>query len=203
MSYFDNDELNKPDTRGTPVYSGREYDPLSTQQLIQQNPTVFGDGVGLLEGQYHIRLDERIAPVQHTPRRVPVPLREQLQRTLADLTQLGIIVTVQKPTPWISSMDIVPKKNGTLRICLDPQDLNRAIQREHYPLPTIEDVATRLHGTKVFTVLDVSKGFWHIELDEPSSILTTFHTPFGRYRWKRMPFGISSAPARGLPTTHA
>ena len=74
------------------------------------------------------------------------------------------------------------------------QDLNRAIQREHYPLPTIEDIATRLHGAKVFSVLDVRKGFWHIELDEPSSYLTTFHTPFGRYRWKRMPFGISSAP---------
>jgi hypothetical protein len=63
-------------------------------------------------------------------------------------------------------MVVVPKKNGTLRICLDPQDLNKAIQREHYPLPTIEDIATRLHGAKVFTVLDVSKGFWHIELDD-------------------------------------
>ena len=89
---------------------------------------------------------------------------------------------------------IVPKKNGSLRLCLDLQDLNRAIQREHYPLPTIEDVATRLHGARVFTVLDVAKGFWHIELDEPSSFLTTFHTPFGRYRWRRMPFGICSAP---------
>ena len=83
---------------------------------------------------------------------------------------------------------------GTLRICLDPKDLNKAIQREHYPLPTIEDIATRLHGAKVFSVLDVNKGFWHVALDEPSSFLTTFHTPFGRYRWKRIPFGISSAP---------
>ena len=165
----------------------------SQPSSIQQNPTVFGDGVGLLEGQYHIRLDERIAPVQHAPRCVLVPLQEELQRTLADQTQQGIIAPVQRPTPWISSMVIVPMKNGTLRTCLDPQDPNRAIQREHYPLPIIEDVATRLHGARVFTILDVSKGFWH-ELDEPSSFLTTFHTPFGRYRWKRMPFGISSAP---------
>ena len=101
---------------------------------------------------------------------------------------------MQKPTAWISSLVIVPKRNGGLRICLDPQDLNRAILREHYPLPTIEDVATRLHGAKVFTVLDVYKGFWHVELDEPSSLLTSFNTPFGRYRWKRLPFGICSAP---------
>ena len=79
-------------------------------------------------------------------------------------------------------------------LCLDHKYLNQVILREHYPLPTIEDVATRLHGAKVFTVLDVSKGFWHVELDEQSSFLTTFHTPFGRYRWRRMPFGISSAP---------
>ena len=135
-----------------------------------------------------------MTPVQHAPRRVPVPLREVLQKSLDDLTKQDIIAPVQQPTLWVSSMVIVPKKNGTLRICFDPQDLNRAILREHYPLPTIEDVATRLHGAKVFTVLDVRKGFWHVELDEPSSILTTFNTPFEHYRWKRMPFGICSAP---------
>ena len=101
---------------------------------------------------------------------------------------------VTQPTPWINSIVVVPKKDGSLRICLDPKDLNRAIQREHYQLPTIEDIATRLHGAKVFTILDVRCGFWHIPLDEQSSQLTTFHTPFGRYRWLRMPFGISSAP---------
>ena len=88
----------------------------------------------------------------------------------------------------------VPKKNGKLRVCLDPKDLNRAILREKYELPTVEDIATRLHGAKVFTVMDVRNGFWHVSLDEESSYLTTFQTPFGRYRWRRMPFGISSAP---------
>ena len=89
-------------------------------------------------------------------------------------------------------MVVVPKKNGALRICLDPKDLNKAIHREHYPLPTIEDIATRLHGAKLFTILD--GGFWHVVLDETSSFLTTFHTPFGQYHWKRMLFGICSAP---------
>ena len=132
--------------------------------------------------------------MQHPPRRVPVPWREPLCSTLTDLTEQGIITPVQQSTPWISSLVVIPKKNGSLRICLDPQELIWAILQEHYPLPTIEDVATRLHGAKVFTVLDVSHGFWHVELDNTSSFLTTFNTPFGRYRWKRMPFGISSAP---------
>lgn len=91
-------------------------------------------------------------------------------------------------------MVAVPKKNGKLQICLDPKDLNCAIQRENYQFPTVEDIATRLHGAKVFTVMDVRNGFWHVSLDEESSYLTTFQTPFGRYHWKHMPFGISSAP---------
>ena len=150
--------------------------------------------MGRLESEYHIRLNSQIDPIQHAPRKVPVALREQLRKTLEELVQQDILAPVTQPTEWISSMVIVPKKDGKLRICLDPKDLNQAIKREHYHLPTIEEIATRLHGAKVFTVLDVRQGFWHVPLDEKSSLLTTFNTPFGRYRWKRMPFGISSAP---------
>lgn len=89
---------------------------------------------------------------------------------------------------------VIPKKDGKLRLCLDPKDLNLAIQRKHYPLPTIEVVATRFHGAKVFTKLDVRNSSWHVKLDDSSSYLTMFNTPFGRYWWKRMPFGIGSAP---------
>ena len=194
VAYLDNDQLNKPDTSGAAIYAVETPSPMSTEQFIKKHPKVFSDGVGLLEGNYHIRLDTSIDPVQHSPRRVPVPLRDHLKATLEDLVKQEILAPVTEPTPWISSMVVVPKKNGTLRICLDPQDLNKAILREHYPLPTIEEIATRLHGAKVFTILDVRKGFWHVPLDESSSFLTTFHTPFGRYRWKRMPFGICSAP---------
>ena len=99
-------------------------------------------------------------------------------------------------------MLVVSKKNGKIRICLYPKDLNKAILRENYPMPNIEDIATRLHGAKVFSVLDAKNGFWHVKLDEESSHLTTFHTPFGRYRWWRMPFGISSAPEVFQRRTH-
>ena len=77
---------------------------------------------------------------------------------------------------------------------MDPKDLNYGVQREHYSLPTIEDIATSLHGAKHFTILEVQNSFWHIGLDEKSYMITTFNTPFGQYRWKRLPFGISSVP---------
>ena len=125
---------------------------------------------------------------------MPAILGLKLQDELNHLEKLGIIAKVEDPTDWVSSLVVVPKKEGKLRICLDPRDLNVAIKRERYQLPTIEDIATRLAGARVFTVLDVKQGFWHIPLEEESSYLTTFNSPFGRYRWLRMPFGISSAP---------
>ena len=167
---------------------------LAKEQLIKKYPGVFSDGVGLLEGEYHIRLDSQVTPVQHAPRRVPVAYRESLQKSLDDLVGEDVLAPVTSPTKWVNSMVAVPKLDGRMRICLDPKDLNEAVQREHYQIPTIEEVATRLHGAKLFTVLDARNGFWHIKLDDESSYLTTFNTPFGRYRWKRMPFGISSAP---------
>lgn len=201
IKYMDNDELRKPNTGSFPVYTldstkgeVTNQSPLSKEDLLRKYPKVFRENVGQMEGEYRIRIDSEADPVQNAPRRVPVALRDKLKETLDDLQQQDIITAVTTPTAWINSMVVVPKANGKLRICLDPKDLNRAILREHYPLPTIEDVATRLHGAKVFTKLDVRSGFWHVVLDEKSSYLTTFQTPFGRFRWKRMPFGISSAP---------
>lgn len=194
VTYLDNDQLHKPDTGDAPVFAVDDTGPVSVEQLKIKHPKVFGPGVGRLEGKYRIVLDKDMPPVQDPPRRVPVPLRDALKDTLDDLVRQDILAPVQQPTPWISSLVVVPKKDGKPRICLDPKHLNKAIRREHYPLPTIEDVATRLHGARVFTVMDVCKGFWHVELEEDSSFLTTFNTPFGRYRWRRMPFGISSAP---------
>ena len=124
-------------------------------------------------------LDKNAILIQHSPRQVPVTLTDHLKNTLDSLVTQGIIIPVTQPTPWVTSMVVVPKKDGTLWICLDPKDLSHAIQREHYQLPTIEDITTRLHGAKVFTILDVRCGFWHVPVDEQSSLLTTFHTPFG------------------------
>ena len=109
------------------------------------------------------------------------------------MVQEEILTPVSESTDWVSSMVTVVKPNK-LRICIDPKDLNRAIKRSHYPLPTIEEVATKLSKAKVFSVLDAKSGFWQLKLDDASSKLTTFNTAFGRYRWLRMPFGISSAP---------
>ena len=98
-----------------------------------------------------------------------------------------------EPTDWVHSMVIV-RKPGKIRVCIDPKDLNPAIKREHYHLVTVEEIAERLPNAKVFSKFDATHGFWHVELDDESSKLLTFNTPFGRYRYRRLPFGITSAP---------
>ena len=105
----------------------------------------------------------------------------------------GVITPSQEPTDWVNSLVIVEKPNGKLRICLDPRPLNRAIKREHFQLPTTENILSRMSGARYFSKLDASQGYWHIKVDEESSKLLTFATPFGRYRFKRLPFGIHSA----------
>ena len=163
-----------------------------SNKLIEQYNDVF-EGLGCMGDPYHIEIDNTIAPVQHVPRRVPVAMKEPLKLKLAELTEQGIITRVEEPTPWISNMVAIMKPNK-LRLCIDPRDLNRAIKRPKYQMPTLEEILPTLSKAKIFTVLDAKDGFHQVKLDDTSSYLTTFWTPTGRYRYLRMPFGISSAP---------
>ena len=104
---------------------------------------------------------------------------------------LGVISKVQEPTEWCAGMVPVPKKNGTVRICVDLTHLNQSVQRERHPLPAVEQVLAQLTGAQLFSKLDANSGFWQIPLAPESSLLTT---PFGRYCFHRLPFGITSAP---------
>ena len=109
------------------------------------------------------------------------------------MEKLNVIQKVSYPTDWVSNIVVVEKKQGSIRLCLDPKNLNRAIKREHFHLPTIEDIMARMPNAKVFSKLDASSGYWQIEVDDKSADLLTFNTPFGRYRFNRLPFGVWSA----------
>ena len=105
----------------------------------------------------------------------------------------GIIAKVTEPIDWVNSMVVVHKTEGDLRVCSDLTDLNKAIKRPFYPVPTLDDVTRKLSGSRHFSLLDARSGYWQIKLSDASSYLTTFNTPCGRYRYLRMPFGINSA----------
>ena len=105
----------------------------------------------------------------------------------------GIIVPVEEPTDWVSSLTYSWKANGKLRVCLDPQDVNKAIKRDHYKTPTVEEITHLLAGSKKFTKVDGNSSYLCIVLDYESSLLTTFNTPWGRYRFIHLPWGLSCA----------
>ena len=90
----------------------------------------------------------------------------------------------------INSIVPVMKEDGSLRLCLDTKDLNKAIKRNQWYAGTPDDILPELAQSKYFTVKDVTSGFWHVLLDFISSLLATFNTPWGKYRWLRMPFGL-------------
>ncbi|XP_028672669.1 uncharacterized protein K02A2.6-like [Erpetoichthys calabaricus] len=171
----------------------REKEPWDKSDMHREYADVF-EGDGCLEGEYNLEVDPAVKSVRLPKRRVPVALMKLLEDELGSLVERGIIAQVEKSTDWISSMVVVKKASGKLRICIDPRPLNKALRRQHFPLPTIDDVLPNLTKARVFTVCDVKDGFWHIRLSEESSYLTTFATPCGRYRWIRMPMGISPAP---------
>ena len=166
----------------------------SPPTLRQQYPSVF-DGVGkLTDYQQKISIDDTIKPVAQSPRRIPFHVRKQVSAKLNELERLDIIEKVSGPTPWVSPLVDVPKSSGEIRVCVDMRQVNTAVIRERYPIPTIEESLQDLNGAAVFSKLDLKWGYHQIELDEKSRELTTFTTHDGLYRYKRLMFGISAAP---------
>ena len=171
-----------------------ESDNAQGPEKIMKDYEHLFKGIGTLPGQNEIKMDEHACPTIHPPRRIPHMLKDKVKDEQKRMERMDIITKVEQPTKWVNPIVVVKKPNGDVRICLDSVKLNKSIQREHYPLKTVEKVAASLGDAKIFTTLDVTSGFYQIKLAEKSTWLTTFNTPFGRYKFERLPFGIVSAP---------
>ena len=112
------------------------------------------------------------------------------KKKLQHMEDLQIITPVTAHTEWVSSITYPCELDGTLCICLDPKDLNKAMIREHYKAPTLKEISHKLAGATIFSKLDAKDGFWNIHLDTTSSYLTAVNTHKGRYRFLQMPFGL-------------
>ena len=122
--------------------------------------------------------------------RCPIEYKAEIKKELAQMVQQGIIIKQTEPTPWVSSLTYPKKAKGKLRICLDPKDLNKAIIHENHKAPTLEEIAHILTGDTKFSKVDGNKVFFGMHLTKEASLLITFNTHLGRYRFLRVSFGL-------------
>ena len=112
-----------------------------------------------LEGKLHLELDRTVLPVARPVRKVPFAMKEPLKQELNRSVKTGIVIPVDVPTDWISSMVVIKKSNGKIRLFIDPKPLNQALKRNHYPLPVIDDLLPLLANANFVSVVDVKRGF--------------------------------------------
>ena len=164
----------------------------TSEEILDCYSDVF-EGLGCLPTEYKIRVDKNAKPVVNPPRKIPYALKNKVKNELNRLEKMRVIKKVTEPTEWVNSLVVVEKPNKSVRLCLDPRELNKSILREHFPMKTVEEVAAKVKNAKIYSVLDASNGYWQIRLTKDSQKYTTFNSPFGRYKYLRLPFGIKSS----------
>ena len=178
-----------PGSRERPIYIVPGSVPInSVEDLITLYPNSF-DRLGSLKGEYDIKVNPDVPPVQHARRKVPIESKAAIEEAIDYMVQQDILEPQIEPTPWVSSVTYPVKSTGEVRPCRDVRDLNKAIIHENYKPQTVEEIAHQLAGAVVFTKADALKAFLQVHLSEASSKLLVINTHMGRYRFKRMPFG--------------
>ena len=164
----------------SPVTIGGKTHPLPTtkEYRLHEYADVFKRVGALPGGPYYIKLKDSYKPVQHPPRSVPLGMQSAYKAELDRLVKEGIITEVHEHTEWINTFMPVMKEDSSLRLCLDPKDLNKAIERNQWYARTLDDILPELAQSKYFTVKDATSRFWHIPLDYRSSLLL-HSTPHG------------------------
>ena len=137
--------------------------------------------------------DEKITPIRQKPYRIPESKKEEVKAELEKMLKRGIIEGSH--SNWASPIVLIPKKDGTKRFCIDYRKLNSVCKYDAYPIPRMDDILEKVGSSKYLSNLDLTKGYWQIQVEPSSRELTAFITPFGLYQFKMMPFGLNSAPS--------
>ena len=150
-----------------------------------QTDGTLGEGVGLS----HAINTEGHDPSWTPPHRIAPAWREPLKEEVKSWLEKGII------RPWSSPVVPVRKPDGSLRLCIDYRNLNKITTPDPFPIPRIDDLIDELNSAKYLTIIDLNKGFLQIPVNENDQPKTAFQTPWGKFEFTRMPFGLMNAPA--------
>jgi len=183
------DEIDKlkMSERTAPEWHERLKKLFCNEYLLAERPLM-----PKVRTEIKLRLKEH-SPFHFTPRRISYQERTELEKIVGELESKGVIRPSK--SQYASRAILVPKKTGGTRMCVDYRSLNAITERENYPLPIIEDQIEALSGKKIFSLVDLKDGFYHIDVAKESIPYTSFVTPIGQYEFVKMPFGLKTAPA--------
>jgi hypothetical protein len=147
--------------------------------------------------QHVIPMKPQTLPFQQKLRKMHPKLEPTVQKELNKLLSAKIIFPVRH-TQWVSNLVPVRKKNGEIRLCVDFQNLNKASDKDNYPVPPMEQILQQVSGSERLSLLDGFSGYNQVLMSPPDQLKTTFRTPWGTYAYRKMPFGLimSALPFR-------
>ena len=180
------------DLTSPPILGITEFEALNLHRFWNSTPSV--NAIGCVHKFSHkIKLRKDAVPVTQKLRRIPLSLREKVSQELKNLVKDDIIEPILE-SEWTSNIVTIQKPNGSLRMCLDLRDVNKSIITNQYPLPHMEEVFLNLKGCSIYSVIDLKHAFLQVPLHPESRPLTAFITHEGLFQFKRIPFGLASAP---------
>ena len=161
-------------------------------QIMQLYPDLF-DGLGTIKNAVvHLDVKPDASPVVFSPRRVLDALHDSLKEELDRMESMKVIrkLDINEVSDWVHALVLVVKPNGKLRVCLDPRTLNAVLQHNIHNAQRFIDIITQIQGFTHCSKIDANSRSWTIPLDASSQLLTTFDTPWGRYCFLKLPFGL-------------
>ena len=166
------------------------------EEILSKHADVFKEELGKLKGfKAKLYIDPDAKPKFCKARPVPFAMKQLVEDELKQFEKDGIISPIQF-SPWATPIVSIIKSNGKVRLCGDYKTtINKALLKDSYPLPLVEELFASLAGGKHFTKLDLSQAYLQIELDDESKKLATINTQRGLFQFNRLPYGVSSSPA--------
>ena len=172
----------------------KEHERTLLYELLIKYQEIFDGSLGEWQTTpVNFELHKGSKPHSQNPYSVPRIYKETFKKELDRLVKLGVLERVEL-SEWGSPTFIIPKKDNRIRFVSDFRRLNKKIKRKPYPLPKISDTLQQLEGFQYATSLDMNMGYYHLKLTPEASEMCTIVTEFGKYRYKRLPMGVSCSP---------
>ena len=162
-------------------------------KFLNDEKDIFGEITVPVKNIEHSINTEKHEPISTPPYRISPTMKVKLKTELDSMKDRGIIEEME--SPWAFPVVIMPKKDGSIRVCVDYRRLNSITITDTYPLPRIDDLLHAAKTTPFMTTMDLTSGYWQIKVASKDIVKTAFTTPFGIFVFNRMPFGLKNASA--------